>query len=133
MLVRVERFGKPMNLSVMRRGYFRVEDSVWRKILVAEVPLVSKHKVHYVNEAGTGWCCLMLRRNFPMTNNRTRMVWFVACPFRWCWDSGEACANVENGLIPPGCDLRCRVCGANGTICVCAYDEGRELRVSRGD
>lgn len=49
---RSERFAKPVTTSVPNAGFLRMEDSVWKKKLVQEVPSVGKHEVHYVNDAG---------------------------------------------------------------------------------
>lgn len=57
-LGRSERFAKPATASVLKPGYFRMEDSMWRQKLIAEVPSVGKHEVHYVNAAGY-WLVLM--------------------------------------------------------------------------
>lgn len=51
-LGRSERFEKPRTVSVMKPGYFRLEESFWKQRLIAEVPSVGKHEVHYVNAAG---------------------------------------------------------------------------------
>lgn len=47
-----ERFSMPPSSSIMKPGYFRMEETAWKKRLAEALPSLGKDDVHYVNSAG---------------------------------------------------------------------------------